>query len=133
MLRLWRFPWLLVLASGACLPDRVPEWKIQELDSGPIIFLAYEWPSAKLVSTIARLLIEEVLGYRAAVSSYEPVSVQDAIMALTGCADMACSGQGSVRGHVVLETWLGAYGVELSHGIPIALNSEDLFSFVFLP
>lgn len=87
---------------------------MKELDLGPITLLAYEWPSAKLVSTMAKLLIEEVLGYRAVVSSYEPVSIQDAIMALTGCTDMACSRQGSVRGHVVLETWLGAYGAELS-------------------
>ncbi|CAE7801240.1 unnamed protein product [Symbiodinium sp. CCMP2592] len=112
-------PWLLLAVGRGdlCLPDGIPEADREflqrstgELDA--IQLLAFEWSSAELVSIIARIVVEEVLGYRASISDLRPLAVLDAALPLSGCKNTNCSELSPEVGHIALETWIGAYGAE---------------------
>eukprot|EP00435_Cladocopium_sp_Y103_P062842 s332_g24.t1 len=83
-----------------------------------IKLVAYDWPSAEFVTSLSQILIQEALGYKAKIHDTRPFSVLEAILSLTGCNDLACEKQNPSShdahvthdAHVVLESWLGAYG-----------------------
>eukprot|EP00439_Symbiodinium_sp_Y106_P058363 s1342_g8.t1 len=100
MLRLFVLRLALILepsagSAGTCLPEAVPESsrKFLELDSGssPVQLLIYDWASAELGSTIAAILIQEVLGYHARLDSER--------------TDFDCTSTVE-RKHVAVESWL---------------------------
>ncbi|OLP78712.1 hypothetical protein AK812_SmicGene41084 [Symbiodinium microadriaticum] len=56
---------------------------------------------------------DEVLGYKALVRDFRPLSVLDATLPLSGCLDLDCNRTSpSDVSHIALESWIGAYGAD---------------------
>ena len=58
-----------------------------------------------LTSTVAEILISEVLGYHAVVDPETKFSVEDGLVALAGCPSIDCDVKGT-RSDILLDTWL---------------------------
>ncbi|CAE7821983.1 unnamed protein product [Symbiodinium sp. CCMP2456] len=57
--------------------------------------------------------LKQVLGYKALIRDFRPLSVLDATLPLSGCLDLDCSRTSpSDVSHIALESWIGAYGAD---------------------
>ena len=105
-----------VVRSGAdCLESAVPEIErsyIKDVtgEDVEIDLVASDWPASEFVTALAKVLIQEALGYKAKINPKRAFSGLDSVLALTGCDDMVCSSPSHDRSEVALEVWLGAYG-----------------------
>ncbi len=96
-----------VLSREACLRDSVLEsarlYLYENSSNGqtvnePIRLVVYDWASADVATTLAQILIEEVLGYHVVQDSSKTVSIFDGVLKLAG--------QGSCDAHFL---WLPNY------------------------
>eukprot|EP00929_Paragymnodinium_shiwhaense_P123767 TRINITY_DN9802_c0_g1_i1.p1 TRINITY_DN9802_c0_g1~~TRINITY_DN9802_c0_g1_i1.p1 ORF type:complete len:881 (-),score=123.74 TRINITY_DN9802_c0_g1_i1:56-2698(-) len=74
--------------EASCLPNAVPATKQVTIDGQrvPLGIWTLDWASSQLVSTIFRILAEDVLGYEVAVGSEPSRHSLAALHALAGCA-----------------------------------------------
>lgn len=82
-----------VLSREACLRDSVSEsarlYLYENSSSGqshkePIRMVVYDWASADVATTLAQILISEVLGYHVVQDSSKTVSIFDGVLKLAG-------------------------------------------------
>lgn len=105
-----------MVRSGAdCLETAVPEFErsyIKDVtgEDVEIDLVASDWPASEFATALAKVLIEETLGYKAKIKEKRAFSGLEAVLALTGCDDMVCSSPSHDRSDVALEIWLGGYG-----------------------
>ncbi|CAJ1398966.1 unnamed protein product [Effrenium voratum] len=122
-----RLAWPLVaitVLSGAkgdmCLEDGVPEesrsYILDDLgNSTPIGILKGNWPSSDLLTEMLILMVQEGLGFHAAVHPQVGASALSAIYGLGGCIDFdhptnkRC-GEGETQIHLAVDAWIGSYG-----------------------
>ncbi|CAE7241387.1 cmk-1 [Symbiodinium sp. CCMP2456] len=76
--------------GGDCLPEAVLEKNrtyIQDIDGNdiPIGFLRMDWRSSVIATAIARILVEEVLGYHTTAEADPALRSRYAFLALAGC------------------------------------------------
>ena len=93
--------------SGSCLPESIPEQDRLWVDvSGrkPLRLLVYNWPSAEAFTSIANILINEVLGVHSVMNETID-TVLEAALKLSGCEDIACVEITEDIAHSALETW----------------------------
>eukprot|EP00435_Cladocopium_sp_Y103_P026252 s1980_g6.t1 len=122
----WRMPLMALLAgfpfgiAELCLSDGIPasdrRFVVNSAGQDSNIRMSiFSWTSAELVSTIAQLLIEEVLGVhvRTEVSSGALEGVE-ALLHLSGCSDLECSSSSDESSDVALEFWLADSAEEVS-------------------
>ena len=107
------------IASNAskCLLDGVPESNrryIQDTmgNNVPIRISVGDWASAEIASVLARIFLNEVLGYHAVILPERRLTSITAFPLLAGCADWDCTEQ-SEQGHVALEVWVTGKNAEL--------------------
>ena len=103
--------WISVISvtsvSGSCLPESIPEQDRLWVDvSGrkPLRLLVYNWPSAEAFTSIANILINEVLGVHSVMNETID-TVLEAALKLSGCEDIACVEITEDIAHSALETW----------------------------
>ena len=95
---------------GSCLPESIPEqdrlWLEVSDVSGrkPIRLLVYNWQSAEAITSIANILINEVLGVHSVMNETID-TVLEAALKLSGCEDFACVEITEDIAHSALETW----------------------------
>ena len=103
-----------VLSREACLRDSVSEsarlYLYENSSSGqshkePIRMVVYDWASADVATTLAQILISEVLGYHVVQDSSKTVSIFDGVLKLAGCVSADCS-ESQPKSHIAVETWL---------------------------
>lgn len=92
--------------GSSCLPESIPEqdrlW-VDVVGRKPIRLLVYNWPSAEAFTSIANMLINEVLGVHSVMN--ETINtVLEAALKLSGCEDTACV-EIFEGAHSALETW----------------------------
>ena len=115
--------WLLsvvftMCSSSLCLPEGVPDAERVEIlnaagESIPIRLMVFNWNAAELLSTIAKLLIEEALGFRAVFDDYRPEANMEVVLGLSGCLDRDCNNMQMSNKHVALDVWLGSAGADV--------------------
>ena len=117
---MWRFLLLLVLkCSGElCLPEGVPPSQRTYIRNGAaqnvaVKLTVFSWPAAELLSTIAKLLIEEAIGYHAVFGIDRPFANIEVVQALAGCSDFDCNHTQMNDTHVALDVWLGSAGADV--------------------
>ena len=107
-----RFAFLVCFsrAIASCLPESISEqdrFYIDDLSGArPMSLLVYNWPSAQAVTSIANILISEVLGVHSVMNETID-TVLEATLKLSGCETTACI-QKNDCADVALETWWGA-------------------------
>ena len=118
-LKQWCAALLLFVISGSelCLPDAIPEGERQNvLDSVgreiPIKFIVFDWNAAEVLSSIAKILVEEALGYHAVFDEHRPFTVMEVVLKLSGCLDSTCNDMQISDSHVALDCWLGSAGTD---------------------
>ena len=133
----WRFLLLLVIrCSGElCLLQGIPSSQRTYMLNGAaenvaVKLMVFNWPAAELLSTIAKLLIEEALGYHAVFDDLRPIANIEVVQGLAGCSDMDCNQTQMNDKHVALDVWLGSAGadVELFMQRHPTIAPEDLGS-----
>ena len=105
----------MVRFGADCLETAVPEFErsyIKDVtgEDVEIDLVASDWPASEFATALAKVLIEETLGYKAKIKEKRAFSGLEAVLALTGCDDMVCSSPSHDRSDVALEIWLGGYG-----------------------
>jgi len=111
--------WAPAPVVGDCLPEAVREKNrtyIQDIDGNdiPIGFLRMDWRSSVIATAIARILVEEVLGYHTTADADPALRSRYAFLALAGCQNyndaegpLCASGTPDLRIHIAMATWLG--------------------------
>ncbi|CAE7736688.1 unnamed protein product [Symbiodinium microadriaticum] len=132
----WRLLFLVTGCSGElCLLQGIPSSQRTYILNGaaenvPVKLMVFNWAAAELLSTIAKLLIEEVLGYHAVFDDTRPIANIEVVQSLAGCSDMDCNQTQMSDTHVALDVWLGSAGadVELFMKRHPTIAPEDLGS-----
>ncbi|CAE7677752.1 unnamed protein product, partial [Symbiodinium sp. CCMP2456] len=132
----WRLLFFLVIGCSGelCLLQGIPSSQRAYVLNGAaenvaIKLMVFNWRAAELLSTIAKLLIEEVLGYHAVFDDTRPIANIEVVQGLAGCSDIDCNETQKDK-HVALDVWLGSAGadVELFMQRHPATAPEDLGS-----
>ena len=120
--------WALALLAGIafgiaqelCLSDGIPASDRRFVvnsagEDSHIRMSIFSWTSAELVSSIAQLLIEEVLGYHVSTeTSSGALEGVNTLLRLSGCSDLECSSTSEELSDVALEFWLENSAEEFS-------------------